>query len=75
MMALLKFMRDTTENMRAPYGHDKYDIYLSSSKFDLDRCNIYFACAEIIIICIIIIIINILRIIICTLLTNENTGI
>ena len=27
---------------QAPYGHDKYDIYLSSSKFDLDRYEIYF---------------------------------
>ena len=28
-----KFMRDT----RAPYGHDKYDIYLSRSKSDIDK--------------------------------------
>ena len=36
-----------TPNTRAPYGHEKYDIYLSGSKRET-----YFVCAEIrIIIC------------------------
>ena len=61
-MALLKSMRDTGEKMWAPYGHDKCDIYFSRAKFDLDRYEIYFVCTEI-------------RIIICGLLTNKNTGI
>ena len=42
--------------------NSNFKMYLSSSKFDLDRYEIYFVCAE-------------AHIIICGLLTNENTGI
>ena len=63
-LTLSKFIRDTAEKIRR-HRMDmciRINTYLSSSKFVLDRYEIYFVCAEV-------------RIIICRLLTNENTGI